>query len=173
MVAIPLESVHFRTGAVPSRETAVVVEEAATKRNAKASGSAGVGLDLETVLSMQAWVRTVDEPAYAWTDVHVFDDCDRLIRSETLPLRHLRPAEDGGAVYGCEGTVYRGTGASPGSVWLAPDARKLQYRLYYESGGTVYSDGLLRQHDLPADSEITNSAAPPSGHKRAAPAARP
>lgn len=171
MVAIPLESVGFRTGAVASREMAVVVEEAATKRNAKASGSAGVGLDLETVLSVRARVRADDEPVYAWIDVHVFDDCDRLIRSETLPLHHVRPADDGGDMYGFGGSVYRGTGASPGSVWLAPDARKLQYRLYCEEAGTVYSDGFLRQHDLPADSEVTNSGAPPSRRKR--PAARP
>jgi hypothetical protein len=168
MVAIPLDSVSFRDGAVPAREVAVVVEDVATKRNAKASGSAGVGLDLETVLSVQACVRGAGEPQHCWIDLHVFDDCDRVIRSETLPLAHLRPAEDGGELYGLEGTVYRGTGASPGSVWLAPDARKLQYRLYCEEGGAVYSDGVLRQHDLPADSDLTNSGTPPSRRKRAA-----
>jgi len=73
----------------------------------------------------------------------------------------VRGADDDGDVVGFEGSVYRGTGSSPGSVWLAPDARK-----YSESGGSVYSDGLLRQHELTPDSELTNSSEPPSRRKR-------
>jgi hypothetical protein len=88
-----------------------------------------------------------------------------------VPLGFVRAGEEDGAVYGFEGDVYRGTGSSPGSVWLAPDARKLQYRVYAETGGTVYSDGLLRQHDLPPDSELSNSVAPKPKRKRAPAAA--
>jgi hypothetical protein len=151
----------------------VVVDDAATKKNIKAdtATSGSTGLDLETVLSMQAWVRKLGEPQHSWLDLHVFDDGDQLIRSETLPLAYLRVADDDGEVFGFEETVYRGSGASPGSVWLAPDARKVQYRVYLEAGGIVYSDGLLRQHDLPPDSDFTNSAEPPSRRKRAAKAA--
>jgi len=148
----------------------VVFDEAATKKNIKAatSTSGSVGLDLETVLSIQAWVRKLGEPQHSWFDLHIFDESDQLIRSETLPLSYVRAADaDDGDVYGFEGSVYRGTGASPGSVWLAPDARKVQYRVYCEAGGAVYSDGLLRQHDLPPDSELTGAAEPPSRRKRA------
>src|SRR5215210_6595230 len=146
-----------------------VLEESATKQNIKAatSTSGSAGLDLETIVTIRAWVPALGEPQFSWMDLHVFDDGDQLVRSETLPLTFVRAAEDDGAVYGFEGSVYRGTGASPGSVWLAPDARKVQYRLYSEIGGTVYSDGLLRQHELPPDSELTNSAEPPSRRKRA------
>ncbi|MGI8810358.1 MAG: hypothetical protein ACR2KK_21410 [Acidimicrobiales bacterium] len=145
-------------------------DEVATKKNIKAdkSTSGSTGLDLETVVSIQAWVRKLGEPQHSWFDLHVFDECDQLIRSGTLPLTYVRDADDGGEVFGFDGGVYKGSGASPGSVWLAPDARKVQYRVYYEAGGTVYSDGLLRQHDLPADSELSNSAEPPSRRKRAA-----
>lgn len=166
MVTIPLESVAFRSGAIPRKEMVVVLEEAATKTNSKAETSTN-GLDLETVMSIQAWVRPVGDPRYGWFDVHIFDDCDQLIRSETMPLRLMGATEDGeGEVYGFDGSVYRGTGASPGSVWLAPDARKVQYRLYYEAAGTVYTDGLLRQHELPPDSELTRSSEPPSRRRR-------
>lgn len=159
----------FRTGAIPRREMLAVLDETVTKKNIKAetSTSGSTGLDLEIVLSIQAWVRKLGEPQYSWLDVHVFDDSDQLIRSQTFPLTFVRAGEDDGEVFGFEGGVYRGTGASPGSVWLAPDARKLQYRVYSETGGAVYSDGLLRQHDLPPDSEFTNSAEPPSRRKRA------
>ena len=147
-----------------------MIDETATKKNIKASTatSGSVGLDLETVLSIKAWVRKLDEPQHSWFDLHVFDECDQLIRSETVPLGYLQAADDDGDVVGFEGGVFKGSGASPGSVWLAPDARKVQYRVYFESGGTVYSDGLLRQHDLPADSELSGAAEPPSRRKKAA-----
>ena len=162
MATIPSESVKFRAGAVPDPDRVAVLEESATKINAK---GAGVGLDLETLLTVRAWVRRVDGARYGWVDVHVFDHCDRLIRSETLPMEHLSAADDGGDVFGFEGSVHRGTGASPGSVWLAPDARKLQYRLYYEVDGTVFTDGLLRQHEVPPDSALTHCG-PPSRDRR-------
>ncbi len=169
IVTIPLESVSFRTDAIPRREMVAVFDAAATKKNIKAekATSGSVGLDLETVLSVQAWVRKLGEPQHTWIDVHVFDEGDQLIRSETLPLNYIRAADDDGDVYGFEGGVYKGMGASPGSVWLAPDARKVQYRVYCESGGTVYSDGLLRQHDLPPDADLSGAAEPPSRRKRA------
>lgn len=163
MATIPLESVEPRAGAVPNRDMVVVLEESATKIDAKAGG--GTGLDLETVLSVRAWVPRRGDVRYCWFDLHVFDDCDRVIRSETLPLEHVGEAQDGGDVFAFEGSIYRGTGASPGSVWLAPDARKLQYRVYYEVDGTVFTDGLLRQHEVAPDSALTHCG-PPSRNKR-------
>ena len=167
MATIPLESVRFRAGAVPDQDMVVVLEDSAAKTNAKASGGpgSGVGLDLETILSVRAWVRTGRGAQHCWIDVHVFDDCDRLIRSETLRMKYLSPAEDGGDVFGFEGSVHRGTGASPGSVWLAPDARKIQYRLYYEVDGTVFSDGLLRQHEVLPDAALTHCGPPTRGRR--------
>jgi len=163
MTTIPLQSVAFRDGAVPSTEMVTVLDESAAKVNAKKDPNGdGAGLDLETVLSVRAWVRNLGDRKSTWVDLHVFDDHNQLIRSETLPLDYVREADDGDE-YGFEGSVYRGTGASPGSVWLAPDARKVQYRLYYEAEGTVFSDGLLRQHDVVADIEITN---PPVATRR-------
>ncbi len=162
MTTIPLESVGFRTGAVPNRRMVVVLDESVAKTNATSTGAQanGMGLDLETVLSVNARVVDVGGTRHCWVDLHVFDESDQLIRSETLPLRFVGPDEDGGCIYGFDGSVYRGTGASPGSVWLAPDARKVQYRLYYEVTGTVFSDGLLRQHELPPDGALTKSGKP-------------
>ena len=148
----------------------MVFEDAATKKNIKAekATSGSTGLDLETVLSIQAWVRKLGEQRHSWFDLHVFDECDQLIRSETVPLSFVRAADDDGEVFGFEGGVFKGSGASPGSVWLAPDARKVQYRVYFEAEGRVYSDGLLRQHELPPDAELSGAAEPPSRRKRAA-----
>jgi len=147
-----------------------VLDEAATKTNTKDAGArpGGVGLDLETALAVQVRVRRADGPRHCWMDVHVFDSEDELVRSETLPLHYVRPYDEPeDDVYGFDANVYRGTGASPGSVWLAPDARRVQYRVYYEAGGTVYSDGLLRQHELAPDSTLPHSA--PAPRRRRAP----
>ena len=166
MATIPLESVRTRAGAVPDQDRVVVLEESATKIDAKASAApgGGTGLDLETVLSVRVWARREGNLGQCWFDVCLFDDCDRLIRSDTLPMEHEGAADDGGDVFAFEGSVYRGTGASPGSVWLAPDAHKLQFRVYYEVDGTVVTDGLLRQHEVPPDGALTHCG--PSGRNR-------
>lgn len=160
MTTIPLQSVNFRTDAVPARGMVTVLDESAIKVNAKEDPAGqGSGLDLETMLTVRARIHNAGTVNSSWVDLHVFDAADELIRSETLPLRYVRGGDEGDE-YGFEGSVYRGTGASPGSVWLAPDARKVQYRLYCEADGTVFSDGLLRQHDVAADSVTTNPGAP-------------
>ncbi|MGI8776709.1 MAG: hypothetical protein ACR2LJ_04835 [Acidimicrobiales bacterium] len=155
---IPLESVAYREGAVPRPDMVSVVDETATKENAKPPGPTGdaAGLELETKLSVQAWVRNVDPTKYSWVDLHVFDENDQLIRAETLALDWLEAAGDDGDIFAFEGSIYRGTGAVGGSVWFGEDARKLQYRLYYEVNGTVFSDGVLRQHEVTADAEVMN-----------------
>jgi len=171
MATIPLESVSFRTGAVPDRRVVTVLEESAVKENAKAKAArrGGGGLDLETVLSVKVCGRRLGRARCAWVDLHVFDDQEDLIQSETVALTSAGDDPDeGGEVFCFQGNVYRGTGASPGSVWLAPDARKIQFRVYYEVDGAIISDGLLHQHELPPDSVLTHCGAPAS---RAVPAA--
>jgi hypothetical protein len=50
--------------------------------------------------------------------------------------------------------VYQGATATPGSVQPKPDARTLQYRLYYELNYQVFTDGILHQFDLPEDALV-------------------
>ncbi len=170
MVVIPLQSVAYRDGAVPRPDMVSVLEEAARKENARSPGPTGdaAGLELETKLSVQAWVRNVDPAKNTWLDLHVFDENDQLIRGETLALEYRKAAGDDGDIYAFEGSVHRGTGAVGGAAWFGPDARKVQYRLYYEVNGTVFSDGLLRQHEVLADGEVIN---PPANGRAAKPAA--
>lgn len=110
--------------------------------------------DLKILLRLQTWIYDADFTKNVFVDVHVFDARDQVIRAETLTLGYLGPAGGGGDFFLFDGPIYDGANAGPGWVAFAPDARKVQYRLYYEVRGTLYSDGLLRQHDLPADQEI-------------------
>jgi hypothetical protein len=152
--SIPAQSVAYRWGAIPSVETVNVFSEAAVKKNvfpALPHGGPPAGTDLRTRLFVQAWVRNLSFTKYVWVDVHVFDVYDALIHSETFPLEYLAPAGGEGDFFVIDRPVYQGSVATPGSVSPRPDARKLQYRLYFETEGRLYSDAVLHQHPLPED----------------------
>jgi hypothetical protein len=87
--------------------------------------------------------------------VHVFDAADALLHSETLTLGYLEPAGGGGDLFVFDGKIYQGSMATPGSVSPRPDARLVQYRLYYEVSGQVFTDAILHQHELPEDAMST------------------
>jgi hypothetical protein len=50
------------------------------------------------------------------------------------------------------------TGATPVSVWFGPDARFVQFRLYYEAGSEVFSDGFLHRITVISDDQIQGPA---------------
>ncbi len=79
----------------------------------------------------------------------IFDGKDELIQAETLTLHY----SGFGSVflYEFSGKVYQGSTATPGSVQPRPDARKIQYRLYYEVNYQVFTDGILHQQELQED----------------------
>lgn len=149
---IPAEAVSYRIGAVTQPDMVNLVEQSAAKLNVfppPASGGPPQGSDLQTILKVTARVKVTTYGANAWIDVHVFDGDDRLIHAETLTL----PYTGDGPVfrYQFSGKVYQGSTATPGSVQPRPDARVVQYRLYYEVNYQVFSDGILHQHELPED----------------------
>lgn len=149
---IPAESVLHRSGARPSPEMINVFSERASKRR---SGDSPHTMTVETRLFLQAWgPNRPPSPAAVWVDAHVFDEADNLIHSETCPLDYQEPAGEQGGFYVLDRPIYRGSSLVPaGSVGRSSDraAQKLQYRLYWEADGQLFTDGLLHQHDLPQD----------------------
>ena len=149
---IPARPVSYRSGALTSPDIVNVLEQGATKVNVfprPAGGGSKQGSDLQTMLKVVAWVKEATYGANAWIDAHVFDGQDRLIHAETLTLHYTG---FGSAFrYEFSGKVYQGSTATPGSVQPRPEARKIQYRLYYEVNYRVYTDGILYQHELPED----------------------
>jgi hypothetical protein len=104
------------------------------------------------MLKVTAWVKETTYGANAWIDVHVFDGGDQLIHAETLTLLYtgFGPVFQ----YAFSGKVYQGVTATPGSVQPRPDARKVQYRLYYEVNYQVFTDAILHQGELPEDAVV-------------------
>src|SRR5262249_60189720 len=103
------------------------------------------GSDLQTFLTVTAWVNNVAYAKNVWVDVHVFDGGDGLVQSETLTLGWAGAAGGDGGFSTFDGKVYQGSTATPGSVSPRPDARKVQYRLYYAGNGPVFTDAILPQ----------------------------
>ena len=149
---IPRQPVRYRSGALTRPGVVNVLAQSVVQVHplpAPAGGGPRQGTDLQTILTLVAWVNDTTAGANAWIDMHVFDGQDGLLQSDTLTLRY---AGVGGAFqYTFSGSVYQGSTATPGSAQPRPDARKLQYRLYYEASHRVFTDGILHQHELQED----------------------
>jgi hypothetical protein len=105
------------------------------------------------MLKVTSWVRETTFGANAWIDVHIFDSNDTVIPRETLTRSYIGIGSS--FRYEFSGKVYQGSTATPGSVQPRPDARKIQYRLYYEIHYQVFTDGILHQLQLPQDAVIS------------------
>jgi len=150
---IPSQSVSYRWGAVSGLEMVYVVSDTARKiKHIFGTPQVPAGTELRTVLTVQAWVRNLAYDKNVWLDVHIFDGDDNLIHSETFTMHFLGSDVGGGDRFGFDDVAYHGSGGGSGmGAWFLPDARKLQYRLYYEVDGQVFTDGLLHQHEIDED----------------------
>jgi hypothetical protein len=149
----PARAVDLRAGATIDATVLRVTDAAAVKHNTFASqpGRPSGGAHWQTHLHVEAWLRNTTYAKHAWADLHVFGHDGVLIASETRPLVYERPAGDGGDVFRLDCAVYEGTTVTPGSAEPRPDARLVQYRVYGELGGEVFTDGLLHDCVLRAD----------------------
>ncbi|XXY13032.1 DUF6209 family protein [Sorangium sp. So ce216] len=145
----PAQPVVYRAGAQPRPDVTNVRSATIAKVNAfpRPADGPSIGKDIQVRLDLVAWVSHTAWGANAWIDFHVFDGHDALIHAETLTLAYTGWGPN--QQYGFAGKIYQGSTATPGSVSPRPDARKVQYRLYYEIDGQVFTDGVLHQAELP------------------------
>jgi hypothetical protein len=101
---------------------------------------------------VEVWLKNLTYAKHVWVDVHVLDEIGTVLHAETLTLRYERPAGDGGDLFVLDQVLYRGSVATEGSVDARPEARTVEYRVYGEMGGRVYTDGSDHRCDLRADS---------------------
>lgn len=123
----PADSVGYRTGAITSLPMVNVI-----------SGHAGTapGDATSVSLSVLAWVNNVSFAKSVFVDIHVFDAADQRIVGRTMGLSYLQPGGGGGDFFTMDQIVYQQSGGRP-------TAAKVQYRLYYEVNGQVFTDGIL------------------------------
>lgn len=156
-LAEPAGSVSPRAGAVTDEAMIRTAADAAVKHNLFPSrpGYPSGMTSLETHLHVEAWVRNTAYEKHVWVDVHLFEAGDAPVHAATIPLAYTQPAGDGGDLFVLDAPLYQGLIATPGSVTPRPDVRVVQYRLYGQVGGTVYTDGVLHRCELRADHAST------------------
>jgi hypothetical protein len=143
-----------RDGVVTDPGVVHLLRDAAVKINALPSrpGYSSGMRSLQTHLHVEAWVRNVTYVKHVWVDVHAVSDDGKLIHQETCSLRYERPAGDGGDVFLLDTELFQGSVASEGSVDLRPDLRHVEFRLYVEMNGRVWTDAVAHRCELAADS---------------------
>jgi hypothetical protein len=94
-------------------------------------------------LLTKVWVRNVAYDKRVWLDVDVLGGSGQPLHSDTLPLQYLEPAGGAGDFFLGDVTVRAATQSA-----RAAAARRLQYRLYYEVDGQVFTDGVCHHHHL-------------------------
>lgn len=154
----PTQPVVFRKGAIRSPEMVNVFTEDVTKVRRTLGSPPVTGSQIETHLNLEVWVKNVAYQKNIWIDLHMFDQNDDRVSAETITLNYLNPAGGGGDFFGLNQLVFQGSGGVPGGVWPRPDVRRMQYRVYYEVEGRVFTDGILHQSVLLADAQVSQEA---------------
>jgi hypothetical protein len=89
-------------------------------------------------LRLTAWVNNLSYVKHVWVDAYLTDAKAAVVHSETLLLDYYEGAGGGGDFFILDTAI-------PG---VKPAVAILQYRLYYNIGATVYTDGILHTHAL-------------------------
>jgi len=144
---IPKRSVEARPESLIDLSKIRVVEDTAAKEEA------GRGTSVRTLLAVHALTGDAAAAADTWADVHVFDAAGELIHAGSAALKQPKGNGDP-ALRVWEDEVYQGSGGGSGmGVWSRPDAHTVQYRLYCQLRGRVFTDGVLHQFEVPADAD--------------------
>jgi CheY-like chemotaxis protein len=149
---VPERSVVPRSNARIDARRVHVVEDAASKEQVALGAS---GSRLQTALVVRAQVDQPSDLAGVWADVHVFDAMGELLHAVTVALEPNSQTQPAAALRLWDAEIYPGSGGASGmGVWSRPDAHTINYRLYAQMGEQLFSDGVLHQFDLPADTEV-------------------
>jgi len=121
-------------------------------------------------LSVLAWVRNVAYDKDVWVDLYVLGE-GGVLHAETIPLSFQEPAEGGGDFFAA-GAAVPAPKAGPETSALG----MLQFRLYGQMNGELFTDGILHSHQIeatPAGKAATPAPAPaPKATTRKAPTPR-
>jgi hypothetical protein len=155
----PAQPVTVRDGAIPTLDVVNVFTENISKIKRNIGTGAVTGSQLETRLDLKVWVRNIAFQKNVWIDLHVFDENDERVNADTLTLSYLGPAGGNGDFFTLSEMVFLGSGGVPGNVWPRADARRIQFRVYFEVNGTVFTEGILHQTSVVADAEVSQAKA--------------
>ena len=96
----------------------------------------------KTRLFVKAWVNNVAYEKKVWVDVDILGRSGKPLRSESLTLGYVEAAGGSGDFFLIDAPV------APAPATGRAIAEHLEYRLYYEVGGRVFTDGIPHRHQL-------------------------
>jgi hypothetical protein len=152
-LAVPEQSVTLRPNAVVDPARIHVVEDAASKEQV---GLGSSGTRLQTALVIRAHISEASRgPLEVWADLHVFDAVGDLLHAASIALEPSAQLSADSELRLWDAEVYPGSGGASGmGVWSRPDAHTINYRLYCKFGDQLFTDGVLHQFEVPADTEV-------------------
>lgn len=98
---------------------------------------------LRTRLLVHAWVNNVAYAKDVWADVYLLDLAGEILYAQTFGLSYVEPAGTNGDSFVADVLV-----PSSGLGSRSGEGRRVQFRLYYEVGGAVFTDGLLHDQEI-------------------------
>ncbi|TMK53524.1 MAG: hypothetical protein E6G66_01770 [Actinobacteria bacterium] len=162
--------VEVRSGATVSPEMVNVFEQAV-------SPGAAPGLRLVRLgdrpsgeaiaLSILAWIRNVAYDKDVWIDLYVLGP-GGVLHAETIPLDYQEPAEGGGDFFAA-GAAVPAPKAGPEDSSMGT----LQFRVYCEMSGQLFTDGILHSHRIEATPVGQTTKPAPASTTTATPGAEP
>ena len=139
--AIPSTPSEARPGSAVSLEMVNVFGEPVAEGARSAQGAAQAAR-----LRLTAWVNNVSYVKDVWVDAYLMDPSGAVAHSETLVLEYREGAGGGGDFFVLDAPIPSRSMGGPGK----PAVAGLRYRLYYQIGETVYTEGILHEHSLGA-----------------------
>jgi hypothetical protein len=118
-------------------------------------------------LSVLAWVRNVAYDKDVWVDLYVLGE-GGVLHAETIPLAFQEPAEGGGDFFAA-GAAVPAPKAGPETSAMG----MLQFRLYGQMNGQLFTDGILHSHQIEATPVRKAARKPAAVTTTADPAAEP
>src|SRR5438094_3160320 len=116
-------------------------------------------------LLVKAWVNNIAYEKKVWVEVDLVGSSGKPVQSSTLPLGYVEAAGGSGDFFLVDVPV------RPGSPARRSPAELLEYRLYYEVGGQVFTDGVAHRHQLRSNRAMNGAArVAPAKARRASPA---
>jgi hypothetical protein len=95
-------------------------------------------------LSVLTWVRNVAYDKDVWLDLYVLGE-GGVLHAETIPLAYQEPAEGGGDFFAAGAAVPAPKAGPEGS-----SLGSLQFRVYGQMNGQLFTDGILHSHQIEA-----------------------
>lgn len=161
---------EIRPGATVSPEMVNVFEQAV-------SSGAAPGLRLVRLgdrpsgeaiaLSILAWVRNVAYDKDVWIDLYVLGP-GGVLHAETIPLDYQEAAEGGGDFFAAGAAV-----PAPKAGPEDSNMGTLQFRVYCEMNGQLFTDGILHSHQIEATPVGQTAKPAPASTTTAKPGAEP